>query len=594
MSVVRCSKLISSDDISGKKELPVKHNLSKFFILLGGLTLLIVACNVEPLESPHPLPTLTFESSQRQRDPDVPDLPFADNPDPEQCGIPVSWGTDEIVQVTGYYEGELVQPTVYLYDSHYRYEITGSVPSGSEVRILLYQQNPTLDYYFVETVNSNPPQEGWVPAPFLSFEPVIEPTINPQLNVFPVMPEGALEAALTGVYAGLTVVVDGSFSDVDQIKFENSMRAFEDATGITVEYMGDANFADAISERLAVGNVPDIADFRDPRLLADLVRQGYIVDPTTFITENWLQQQYNQSWLDMGIIDGQSAGVWHRFNTKSLVWYPKDDFEAAGYRIPTTWDEMITLMDRIVAEGDTPWCVGIESGSATGWVATDWLEDIMLRTTSLENYDQWTTGKLPFSSPEVKHAAETLAGIWFKDDYIYAGTARILVIYFGDSPDPMFADPPQCWLHRQGNFITGYFPQEAVADVDYAFFYLPPIEEAYGKPFLVTGDIMAMFNDRPEVRALMEYFTIPQSVSGWLENGGALAAQQTATPDMYHLDLERGIAEFVAEATSFRYDGSQLMPAVVEKSFERGMTNWVSGAVDLDAVLVEIDATWPR
>ena len=29
-----------------------------------------------------------------------------------------------------------------------------------------------------------------------------------------------------------------------------------------------------------------------------------------------------------------TAGVWHRFNGKSLVWYPKDDFDAAGYEIP--------------------------------------------------------------------------------------------------------------------------------------------------------------------------------------------------------------------------------------------------------------------
>ena len=163
----------------------------------------------------------------------------------------------------------------------------------------------------------------------------------------------------------------------------------------------------------------------------------------------------------------------------------------------------------IVADGDTPWCVGIESGAATGWPATDWMEEFMLRTTSLENYDKWTTGELPFTSPEVKNAAETLAEIWFNDDYVYGGTAGIVSTFFGDSPAPMFEDPPKCWLHKQGNFITGFFPEGAEADVDYGFFYLPPIDPAYGKPFLVAGDIMAMFNDRPEVRALMEYFTVP-------------------------------------------------------------------------------------
>jgi len=123
----------------------------------------------------------------------------------------------------------------------------------------------------------------------------------------------------------------------------------------------------------------------------------------------------------------------------------------------------------------------------------------------------------------------------------------------------------------------------------------PPIDPAYGKPFLVAGDIMAMFNDRPEVRALLEYFTVPQSAKGWLETGGALATHKTATPDMYGVDLERGIAELVTEATSFRFDGGDLMPGEVGAgSFWKGMTDWVSGAADLTTVLKEIEDSWPE
>jgi alpha-glucoside transport system substrate-binding protein len=93
----------------------------------------------------------------------------------------------------------------------------------------------------------------------------------------------------------------------------------------------------------------------------------------------------------------------------------------------------------------------------------------------------------------------------------------------------------------------------------------------------------------------MEYFTLPQSASGWLNTGGALAAHMTATPDMYGVDLERGIAILVSEATSFRFDGSDLMPAAVGSgSFWKGMTDWVSGAADLDTVLDEITKSWPK
>ena len=421
-------------------------------------------------------------------------------------------------------------------------------------------------------------------------EPAEEPMVD-----FNYPPGGFLERALAGEFEGTEVIVDGPFADADEVKFNKSMDAFEEATGITVNYIGNKEFEGSISIRVDAGDAPDIADFPQPGLLKNFVRTGEIVDPTSWMSEDWLAGQYNPSWLDMAQMEGQVAGVWHRFNGKSLVWYPKEEWDAAGYEIPETWDEMIDLMDMIVSDGDTPWCIGIESGAATGWPATDWMEEVMLRTTSLENYDAWVAGELGFDSPEVKNAAETLAEVWFNDDYVYGGRNAIVSTNFGDAPAPMFEDPPGCWLHKQGNFITSFFPEGTEAGVDYDFFYLPPIDEQYGKPFLVAGDIMAMFNDRPEVRALMEYFTVPQSASGFLEAGGALAAHDTATPEMYGVDLERGIAALVNEATSFRFDGSDLMPGEVGGgSFWKGMTDWVSGAADLDTVLAEIDESWPE
>ncbi|MDM8528714.1 ABC transporter substrate-binding protein [Anaerolineales bacterium HSG24] len=399
-----------------------------------------------------------------------------------------------------------------------------------------------------------------------------------------------LSRAYAGEFDGTTVVVDGPFTDEDEVKFRKGVEAFEEATGITVDYIGSKEFEASISVRIDAGDAPDIADFPQPGLLASFVRQGKVTDPTSWMSDDWLKQQYNQSWLDMAVMEGQSAGVWHRYNAKSLVWYPKGQFEAAGYEVPQTWDEMLELTQMIADDGDSAWCIGIESGAATGWTATDWTEDMMLRTTSLENYDAWVAGELKFASPEVKTAIETWGDIWFNDEYVLGGTDSIVTTFFGDSPVPMFDDPPKCWLHRQGNFVTSFMPDGA----DYGFFYLPPVGEEYGKPFLVAGDIMAMFNDRPEVRATMEYFTTPESAAGFLQQGGALAAHQTATPDMYGQDIERGIAELVQEATSFRFDASDLMPGEVGAgSFWKGMTDYVSGAADLDTVLDEIDASWP-
>jgi len=412
--------------------------------------------------------------------------------------------------------------------------------------------------------------------------------------VFPTMPGGYLERAVAGEFSGTTVLVDGSFSDIDIIKFKTSMKAFQEVTEISVTYIGGPDFADRLATQVATDQLPDIADFSQLDFLGEYVRENEVIDPTSWISAEWLQQQYHPDWLNLAKVEGQSAGLWHRFRTKSLVWYPKDDFEVVGYQVPTNWVEMIALMDRIVADGSTPWCIGIESGLATGWPATDWLEDFVLRTTSPQNYTDWTVGELPFSSPEIKHAAETMAEIWFEDTYIYSGTSRIAYTFFGDSPIPMFRNPPECWLHKLEPLITGFFPNDAQPGLDYGVFLLPEIDPLYGQPMLVTGDIMVMFNDRPEVRALMEYFTTPNSVAGWLAQGGALAVHQTAQPQMYTNELDALIASLVPQATGFHYDASDQMPLEVGTgTFWQAMTDWVSGRSDLEEALLAIDASWP-
>ncbi|MCJ7733326.1 MAG: phosphate/phosphite/phosphonate ABC transporter substrate-binding protein [Anaerolineales bacterium] len=409
------------------------------------------------------------------------------------------------------------------------------------------------------------------------------------------------ERALAGEFTGTVVSMTGPFTDEDAVKFDSSVMAFEEATGIDIQYEGSKDFEAAISLRVDAGDAPDIADFPQPDLLATFAALGEVVDLSSFLPQSSFDN-YNQSWIDMGTMAGPDgvivAGIWHHFNPKSLVWYPQEEFKAAGYAIPETWDELIALSNQIVADGAKPWCVGIESGAATGRSATDLIEEVMLRTTSLENYDRWVKGELPFNSHEVTYALEVLSDLW-KDEYVLGGSQAILTTFYGDAPAPMFEDPPKCWLYKQdyyvdGYIITSFFPESLEVGTDYGFFYLPGIDEVYGRPYLVTGDIMAMFNDRDEVRATMEFFTKGESVKEWLAAGGTLSPHLDADLAWYGNDIEKGIAAIVADATSVRFDGSDLMPREVGAgSFWTGMIDYFSGTADAVAVLTDIDASWP-
>ncbi len=436
--------------------------------------------------------------------------------------------------------------------------------------------------------------------PVVTEAPAAAETEAPAEEMVEALPQGQeLADAYAGKYAGTVVTMAGPFVDQDQVIFEESIKPFEEATGIDIQYEGSKEFEATINIRLDGGDRPDIADFPQPGLLAVSAAKGYAIDPTTVIDPAWLEENYSDAWRSLAMMPGPDgndmmAGIWARANGKSFVFYPKKAFDEAGYVVPTTWEEMMALTEQIAADGDTPWCIGIESGAATGWTMTDWIEDVMLRVTTPENYDAWVAGELKFDSPEVNEALDYIEAIWFNDAYVYGGTKAIPTISFGDAPAPMFENPPKCWFNRQGNFVTSFFPEEAVSGVDYDFFYLPPIKEELGKPVLGAGDIYAMYNDRPEVRAVFQYFSTGESLKGWVEQGGAILTHNDADLDWYADPVTRGVAETIRNATTFRFDGSDLMPgAVGAGTFWKYMTDYVSGTATREEALQAIDASWP-
>ena len=398
---------------------------------------------------------------------------------------------------------------------------------------------------------------------------------------------------------GKGVTMSGPFTDNDAVKFNESVKAFEEKTGIDIQYEGSKEFEASISIRVNGGNAPDIVDFPQPGLLETFVKTGKVIDLNKTLNMEKIKANYIQSWLDMGTMTGPAgpimAGLWARVNVKGIVWYNKKAFDAAGYKVPTTWAELTALMDAIKKDGDTPWAVGIESGGATGWAATDWTEQTMLRTTSLTNYDKWIKGELKFDSPEVRKAIQTWSDIWFPEGNVYGGRKAVAATFFGDAPKVMFETPPKAWLHNQGNFITSFFPEGLAPGVDYDFFNLPAVDETYGAPLLVGGDIYAMFNDRPEVRAVMEYFASAESLKTWIASGGALAPQKDAKLEWYTNPIDRRLGELLVNAKALRFDGSDLMPgAVGAGTFWKEMTGYVSGSRDLDEAVKAIDASWPK
>ncbi|MEP5376084.1 MAG: ABC transporter substrate-binding protein, partial [Hyphomicrobiales bacterium] len=247
------------------------------------------------------------------------------------------------------------------------------------------------------------------------------------------------------------ITVFGTWLSPEAEIVEEVFDIFEERTGHEVSYVGSDSFEQQVLIDAEAGSAPNISIFPQPGLASDMASRGFLT-PLQEGTGDWVRENYaaGQSWVDLATFadengDDQLYGMFFRVDLKSLVWYSPENFEDADYEVPETMEELIALSDQIVADGGTPWCIGLGSGAATGWPATDWVEDMMLRTQPPELYDQWVSNELKFNSPEVIEAIETFGTFALNDDYVAGGAGAVASTDFRDSPKGLFDSPPQCY-----------------------------------------------------------------------------------------------------------------------------------------------------
>ncbi len=404
-----------------------------------------------------------------------------------------------------------------------------------------------------------------------------------------------------GSFAGEVVTIAGSMEGKDEEMLTNTVSCFEAATGATVKYSGSRDFAALVVADLRSNNAPNIAIFPQPGLAGDMAKEGHLV-PLGDESASWMAENYGagQSWVDLGTYadaDGNENfyGFAFKMDLKSLVWFSPEQFEDNGYEIPATMEDLIALSDQMVADGNTPWCIGVESGNATGWTATDWMEDLMLRTTSPANYDAWVSNELPFNSDEVKAAMEVYGQFSRNDDYVAGGASSVATTFFGDAPKGLFSSPASCMMHRQASFIPAFFPKEGeeVANGEADFFYFPPYAAAdLGNPVLGAGTLWTMTKDSPATRAFFEFMKEASAHEAWMQQGTFLTAHKGASLDAYATPALRKQGEILSNATTFRFDASDLMPgAIGAGAFWSEMTAFANGQ-SVDDTADNIQAAW--
>jgi alpha-glucoside transport system substrate-binding protein len=360
-----------------------------------------------------------------------------------------------------------------------------------------------------------------------------------------------------------TVTVLSLWGGSEKEAFEKVLAQFTEDTGIKTKYETARDFLPVIRTRLAAGNPPMMAIVPRPGIVADLASDGSLISFGDLdLDADEINSNYSKAWTDLTVIDEETYGVVAKANSKSVVWYKPDSLQELGEQPPQTWDQLLALTKKYKDEGKTPWAVG----AGDGWPLTDWFESIYLYKYGPDKYEQLFSGKIPFDDASVKGALEEMVKI-INDDNVPGGIEGALGTPFVDSIGQVFGSNPKAELYYEGGFVGGIATGEVNPDLqpgkDIDFFPFPTINEQFGQPLLGAGDVAVAFENNEDVQKLMEFLASPEAGTTWVSTGAIVSPNKGVELSAYPNELVRKEAQQVRDATTFRFDGSDLLPGAL-------------------------------
>jgi alpha-glucoside transport system substrate-binding protein len=403
--------------------------------------------------------------------------------------------------------------------------------------------------------------------------------------------------APSGQASGSTVTIWTSLDQPIMDALKQSFAPMAQAAGITVNWSRVDNINQIIMTKIQANDTPDIAFIPQPGVVRDIVARNKATALDDVVDLNALKSSMLPGTLEAGTVNGKLYGLLVSANTKSFVWYPKKIWDAKGYKVPTTIDELNALTEKIKADkvAQAPWCMGIESSAATGWPATDWFEDLVMRFGGTDGYNQWVTNKVKFDSPLVRQAAAEFQKIAFTPGNVLGGRKAIASTNFGTAGNPMFDPKPGCMLYKQGSFITTFFPKNVQADLptNVGVFYFPPAKAGGEKPIEGGGDMAVLLKNSAGASAVMKLLA-DKSIGEKAMGTSFLSPHKDFDVSLYKGPIAQQVAKITYASSIFLFDGSDAMPgAVGAGTFWKDMTAWISSQESLDQALKNIDDSWP-
>lgn len=384
--------------------------------------------------------------------------------------------------------------------------------------------------------------------------------------------------------------------------FQDVLKPFEQSSGIHVHLTTNRDSNNQIANGVAAGtDLPDVAPGpTDPVVVKDYVDKKVLKPMETALGDQF--QAYISNTYPalttppggatddpyIGVIGGKHYELMVKTQVKGLLWYNKKVYTGDA---PKTFDDLLAI-DPSKYNAKKVFCAGFESGAASGWPASDQIDNIIMRQSGDQVYTSWIQGKTKFSSPEIKLGYQTFLKEVSAAN-VFGGSNTVLSTNFGKAGDPLFQSSPGCLFLEQATFITSFFQQDfpsqnLKAGTDFDFFAHPSMGNSQFDGN-VNGfyDNFAMYNDTPAARKLMQYMATKDAQQIWANDGGTLGAIKSLT---YTDPVFKRAADIAGAAKNLLVTAGDFMPSDMQHAFWQSLLNVTRDPNSLNSELSHLDA----
>ena len=403
---------------------------------------------------------------------------------------------------------------------------------------------------------------------------------------------GAASTNSVGI-GGAHVRVLGLWSGPELDSFVAVKSAWEKASGAVVDWEATDDITRALANHRQAGDPPDIAILPNLALMDQLADEGALVPLDSVLDMTPVTRDYAPAWIELGSREGQLYGIFYKVTDKAAVWYNPRAFEAAGYDVPTTWSEMTTLADTIVADGHTPFSVVAASGPASGWALTDWISEIVLNTCGPDLYDRWVAAEIPWNDACIKRSFGMFTTLISTRGYVLGGSQRIIATGDDVGADPLYTDPPTAYLCYLPSFAQAFIAAghpDLEPGTDYDVFRFPTIDPHYQGAVTIGADVPVMVSDTPAARAFMTYLASAPAQEAWIKLGGFTSVNRSVSVDTYVDPVARTAAKELTQAKVSRFSAGDMMPTSLQRAWWGAMLDLVKDPTKVDSILDTLTA----